>query len=105
MYNICITFKEVPMNQKPRLNLDELEQKQAMGRRRCEHCGQAIPRSAELNYCANCQDTILFREVKEYIRTNNVTAFQVSEHFNIPLSLVKQWMRERRIEYVGHNRI
>ena len=72
MYNICITFKEAHMNGKPRLNLDELEQKQAMGRRRCEHCGQAIPRSSELNFCSNCLDGILFREVKEYIRENNV---------------------------------
>ena len=93
------------MNGKPRLNLDELEQKQAMGRRRCEHCGQAIPRSSELNFCSNCLDGILFREVKEYIRENNVTAIQVSEHFNIPLGLVKQWIQERRIEYVNNKRV
>ena len=91
------------MNPRPRLNLDELEQKQTMSRRRCAHCGQAIPRSSEVDYCADCQDTILFKEVKEYIRAHNVTAIEVADRFHIPLGLVKQWMRERRIEYVGQN--
>ena len=88
------------MNTKPRLDLDELERKNSINHKYCEHCGQAIPRSAEFNCCASCQDTILFREVKDYIRENNVNEFQVAEHFGIPLSLVKRWMRELRIEYV-----
>ena len=92
------------MNPKPRLNLDELEQKNAANRRRCEHCGQPIPRSSKLGFCSHCQDTFLFQQVKEYIRENNVTAIQVSDHFGIPLSLVKEWLQERRIEYVDQNR-
>ena len=88
------------MNNKPRLDLNELEQKHSIHHKYCEHCGQAIPRSSEFACCASCQDTILFQKVKEYIRENNVNAFQVAEHFHIPLGLVKRWMRELRIEYV-----
>ena len=39
--------------------------------------------------------------MKDYIRENNVNEFQVAEHFGIPLSIVKRWMRELRIEYVS----
>lgn len=85
---------------KPRLNLDELERKNSINYKYCEHCGSPIPRSSEFACCSSCQDTILFRAVKDYIRENNVNEFQVAEHFGIPLGLVKRWMRELRIEYV-----
>lgn len=92
-------FMEAHMSERPRLNLDELERKQSANHKYCEHCGSPIPRSFELPYCASCQDTFLFKSVKEYIRNNNVNEFQVAEHFDIPLSLVKRWVREMRIEY------
>ena len=41
----------------------------------------------------------LFREVKEYIRANDVNAYDVADHFHIPLHQVKEWIREGRIEY------
>ena len=88
------------MSTKPRLDLDELERKNSINYKYCEHCGHPIPRSSEFACCQSCQDTILFYQVKDYIRENNVNAFQVAEHFDIPLSLVKRWMRELRIEYV-----
>lgn len=84
-----------------RLNFDELERKNSINHRYCEHCGQAIPRSSEFACCTECQNSILFRAVKDYIRENNVNEFEVAEHFGIPLRLVKQWMRELRIEYVN----
>lgn len=84
-----------------RLNFDELERKNSINHRYCEHCGQAIPRSSEFACCTECQNSILFRAVKDYIRENNVNEFEVAEHFGIPLRLVKQWMRELRIEYVS----
>ena len=86
---------------KPRLNFDELERKNSINHKYCEHCGQPIPRSSEFACCADCQNSILFRAVKDYIRENNVNEFEVAEHFGIPLRLVKQWMRELRIEYVN----
>ena len=88
------------MSTKPRLDLDELERKNSINYKYCEHCGSPIPRSSEFACCQSCQDTILFHAVKDYIRENNVNEFQVAEHFDIPLSLVKRWMRELRIEYV-----
>ena len=42
---------------------------------------------------------MLFQEVKEYIRANDVTEYDVASHFNLPLQQVKQWIREGRIEY------
>ena len=84
-----------------RLNFDELERKSSINHKYCEHCGQAIPRSSEFACCTECQNSILFRAVKDYIRENNVNEFEVAEHFDIPLRLVKQWMRELRIEYVN----
>ena len=89
------------MTNKPRLDLDELERKNSINYKYCVHCGHAIPRSSEFACCATCQDTILFHEVKNYIRENNVNEFQVAEHFGIPLALVKRWMKEFRIEYVS----
>ena len=88
------------MNQKPRLDLNALERKNSVRLKYCTHCGCAISRNSELKFCANCQETILFQEVREYIRSNNVNEFQVAEHFGLPLSVVKSWMREHRIEYV-----
>lgn len=41
----------------------------------------------------------MFSEVKEYIRSKDVTEYQVAEHFNIPRLLVKKWIAEGRIEY------
>ena len=91
------------MSSKPRMDWNELEQQKNINYKYCEHCGAAIPRSAEFACCANCQDTIIFREVKEYIRSHNVNEFQVAEHFGIPLRLVKQWLRDQRIEYIKPN--
>ena len=88
------------MNTKPRLDLNELERKQSIRHKCCEFCGQAIPRSSELTFCMKCQEMTLFPKVRDYIRQNNVNEFQVAEHFNLPLSVVKYWMKERRIEYI-----
>ena len=104
MYNNDITFTwRFIMSLKPRLDIDELQRKQSINHKYCQHCGQAIPRSSEYACCASCQETILFHEVKNYIRENNVNEFQVAEHFGIPLRIVKHWMKERRIEYINPN--
>ena len=102
MYNNDITFvRRLTMALKPRLDIDELQRKQSINHKYCEHCGQPIPRSSEFACCAHCQETILFHEVKTYIRENNVNEFQVAERFGIPLRIVKHWMKEKRIEYVN----
>ena len=41
----------------------------------------------------------LFDAVRNYIRENDVNEFGVAAHFDIPISRVKAWIREGRIEY------
>lgn len=65
----------------------------------CEYCGNPLPLDFEENVCASCQEHLLFREVKDFIRASDVTEYDVAEHFEIPLQKVKQWIREGRIEY------
>lgn len=65
----------------------------------CEFCKKPLPLDQESTLCPACQETMLFQEVKEYIRANDVTEYDVASHFNLPLQQVKQWIREGRIEY------
>lgn len=65
----------------------------------CEFCGTPIPRSAEEKFCERCRERVLFQQVKDYIRANDVNEFQVAAQFGIPLRIVKGWIREGRIEY------
>lgn len=69
----------------------------------CEFCGRPLPKSYESNLCPNCQEAQLFRDVKEYIRSNVVNEYEVAEHFHIPLRQVKEWIRDGRIEYRKDN--
>lgn len=65
----------------------------------CEFCGRALPAEYEKALCPSCMEAQLFREVKEYIRANDVNEYNVAEHFGIPLKQVKGWIRDGRIEY------
>lgn len=65
----------------------------------CEFCNRPLPAHYEQKLCPKCLDTKLFRDVKEFIRSNNVNEYEVAEHFSIPLKQVKGWIREGRIEY------
>ncbi len=65
----------------------------------CKFCNAPLPANAKNDFCQNCQDRILFMEVKDYIRANDVNEFQVAAHFGIPLRMVKGWIKEGRIEY------
>ena len=38
-------------------------------------------------------------DVKEYIQTNNATAYDVATHFHLPLSRIKEWIDDGMIEY------
>lgn len=55
----------------------------------CERCNRPLPLTYEDAICPDCQNQELFTNVKEYIRANDVTEYDVAEHFNIPLSKVK----------------
>lgn len=67
--------------------------------KQCEYCGRPLPLHFEGNLCPGCQDAQLFRDVKEFIRANDVNEYEVAEHFCIPHRKVKEWIREGRIEY------
>jgi len=65
----------------------------------CEFCGRPLPIDYPNDCCPGCVENKLFREVKEFIRANDVNEYQVAAAFNIPVRQVKQWVREGRIEY------
>ncbi len=72
----------------------------------CTMCGRALPINYEKDYCPACEDDVLFREIREYIRTHDVTEFELAEIFHIPQSKVRKWIKEGRIEYVtGENKM
>ena len=73
----------------------------------CSICRRPLPLDYDKEMCPGCIENQLFNEVKEYIRSKDVTEYQVAEHFQIPHRKVKRWIEEGRIEYKeqGENRI
>lgn len=65
----------------------------------CEMCKRPLPLTYKDALCPTCKEQSLFHEVKEYIRANDVTEYDVALHFNIPHRRVLQWIHEGRIEY------
>lgn len=65
----------------------------------CTYCHRPLPEDYNDTLCPRCKDRELFSRVKEYIRSNDVTENMVAEEFHIPISKVKGWIREGRIEY------
>lgn len=65
----------------------------------CEICGKPMALDYEKSVCPNCVDEQLFHEVREYIRANDVTEYDVAYEFHIPVRKVKRWIQEGRIEY------
>lgn len=65
----------------------------------CKECHRDLPAEYKDDVCPACKERILFSQVKDYIRENDVTEFDVAKEFNIPLFKVKGWIREGRIEY------
>ncbi len=65
----------------------------------CKICKRLLPQDYGFEMCPPCIESELFREVKMYIRENDVTEHDVAEHFDLPLRRVKQWIRDGRIEY------
>ncbi|WP_075720391.1 hypothetical protein [Roseburia sp. 499] len=65
----------------------------------CSVCRRPLPLNYDKEMCPGCIDNELFHQVKEYIRSKDVTEYQVAEHFKIPHRKVKHWIEEGRIEY------
>lgn len=49
--------------------------------------------------CSVCEAQLIFDDVRDYIRSEEVNEYDVAEHFQIPLEMVRQWIKEGRIEY------
>ncbi len=64
----------------------------------CSVCHTPLPIEYGEETCPVCKENQLFSKVKEYIRSKDVTEYQVADHFNIPQRLVKKWITEGRIE-------
>ena len=71
----------------------------------CKQCGRDLNELYPHEYCPICAEINLFNEVKEYIRENDVNEQNVAEHFNLPVSKVRGWIREGKIQYKGGNKI
>lgn len=65
----------------------------------CKECHCTLPKNYTEDICPACKERLLFSKVKEYIRNNDVTEYDVVREFGIPLMKVKGWIREGRIEY------
>lgn len=65
----------------------------------CKWCGRPIPVELGVDMCAGCQEDQVFREIRDYVRENDVNEYELAEIFDIPMRQVKQWIREGRLEY------
>lgn len=66
----------------------------------CSMCSRPLPVDFEKDCCPACEENILFKEVREYIRSHDVTEYQLAEVFNLSPEKVKKWIKDGRIEYV-----
>ena len=65
----------------------------------CEGCHTLLEGSYEFDMCPSCIEQEVFKQVREYIRNNDVTEYEVAERFSLPIERVKGWIREGRIQY------
>ncbi len=71
--------------------------------RECKQCGRSLNNNYKKDLCPSCIEINLFAEVKEYIRSNDVREMDVANHFHIPISKVRSWIQQGRIEYKATN--
>ena len=65
----------------------------------CPKCGRRMSRSDNKEFCNNCYKDMLFPEIKKYLEQNLANAQDLAEKFDIEVNIVKEWIREERIEY------
>lgn len=83
------------------MNMSGMEHKESISydKKNCLRCGKLLPKSTEEEYCPSCKEAMLFDEVRDFIRENNVTEREVAEYFHLPKEKVKAWIRDGRVEY------
>lgn len=67
----------------------------------CKRCGKFLPKNWDGDYCDTCKEAILFDQVRDFIRDNNVTEREVAEYFGIPRAKVKEWIQDGRVQYTS----
>ena len=67
----------------------------------CKSCKKLLQSDYEFDECPTCVGENLFRQVRDYIRNNNVNEYEVADFFDLPVKRVKEWIREGRIQYQG----
>ena len=67
--------------------------------RTCAKCHRPIAASTQGDLCPTCLNDEFYREIKEYIQENDVTELEVAEKFNLPLSQIKEWIKDGRLVY------
>lgn len=65
----------------------------------CVSCKKLLPTEYEFDKCPLCIENELFRLVRDYIRANDVTEYDVAKAFDLPIARVKSWIRQGRIQY------
>lgn len=67
--------------------------------RYCKGCGAILLDSYMKDLCSSCEAQRIFDDVRDYIRSQDVNEYDVAKHFDIPLGMVQQWIKEGRIQY------
>ena len=65
----------------------------------CEVCGRTRPLTYTKDCCPACEELQLFDKVRDYVRSHDANEYDVAEYFGISLRVVKQWIRDGRMEY------
>ncbi|MBQ7077113.1 MAG: hypothetical protein IJM91_03140 [Lachnospiraceae bacterium] len=69
------------------------------GYKYCKGCHVLLAPEYEFDMCPTCIEQETFKLVRDYIRSNEVTEYDVAERFDLPVSRVKAWIKEGRIQY------
>ena len=64
----------------------------------CVRCQKRIPASSKYDKCKECFKHEIFPSVREYVEQNDVSEVELAEHFELDLSIVKEWIRDGSLE-------
>lgn len=81
------------------MRLEHNRSKNITETRECKQCGRSLNEDYNEDICPSCKEMNLFADVKEYIRLHDVKEMDVARHFDIPISKVRKWIKQGRIEY------
>ena len=65
----------------------------------CKVCNRTMRWDYDGDTCPACIENELFSRVRDYVRTHEANEYDVSAHFKIPISQVRNWIKAGRMEY------